>query len=139
MGYNIALIIGIGLFITSIFLIRQRLAFIRDSEKTMGTVILLKKEKDSDGGTTYRPVFRFKTKTNQEIVFDHSVTSSPPSWSVGDDATIVYDPDNPDNARLYSYFGVFGVAAILMAVAMPLIVIGGGYHLANIVLSRFNG
>jgi len=30
------------------------------------------------------------------------------------------------------------VASILMAAAMPFIIIGGGYHLANMFLTKFN-
>jgi len=139
MGYNIALLLGIGLLITSIIIIRNRLAFIRQGEKTIATVITVKKEKDSDGGSTYRPVFRFKTSSGQEMTFESPYTSSPAAYEVGEDATLTYDPSDPSNVKIYSYFGVFGLAAILMALAMALIVIGGGYHLANMVLDRFNG
>ena len=137
MGYTITLLIGIGLLIASLLVIKDRLSFIRNNEKTTGTVIRIDKEKDSDGDS-YRPVFSFKTRSNEEIIFKRPYLSNPPSWEVGEETTIVYDPANPTNAKLYTYFGVFGLATILMAVAMPFIIIGGGYHLANMVLTRLN-
>lgn len=138
MGYNIALLVGIGLLITSIIIIRKRLAFIQECEKTTGTVIDIKKETDSDG-TTYRPIFKFKTKNNRDIFLEYPFSSNPSSYSVGDEATIAYDRFDPAKAKVCNYFGMFGLAAVLMAVAMPFIVIGGGYHLANMILHRFNG
>jgi hypothetical protein len=137
MGYNITLLIGIGLLIASILVIRHRLAFIHSNEKTIGTVIRIDKVKDSDGDT-YIPVFSFKTRSNEEVVFNCPYSSNPPSWEVGEEATIVYDPGNPSNAKLYTYFGVFGLASILLAAAMAFIVIGGGYQIANRILARFN-
>jgi hypothetical protein len=43
---------------------------------------------------------------------------------------IVYHPDDPSTAKPLTYFGVFGWSILLMAVSMPLLVIGGGYYIA---------
>lgn len=130
MFYSISLTMGIILLVVSLAIFRGSLAFIKNSNKTIGTVAKL--ERIDDGETiTYKPIFKFKTHTNQECVYRHISSSSPANWYVGEEATIVYDPVNPSNARLLTYFGAFSWTIILMAIAMPLIVIGGGYYAAQ--------
>jgi hypothetical protein len=106
------------------------MAFINKGGRAKATVTELEKMTDSDG-TTYKPVFKFKTSLNQEIIYRHNISSSPPEWKVGDETTILYDSDDPQKVKLLSYFGLFRWTIILMAIAMPLIVIGGGYYIAQ--------
>ena len=117
----------------SLFILRESLAFIRTSERAVGTVIELEKVAGSDGDT-FKPIFKFKTALNQEIIYRHISSSNPPGWKIGEEVTIAYDPNNPSVARLLTYFGTFSYTIVLMAIAMPLIVIGGGYHLSQFVL-----
>ncbi|MET0461620.1 MAG: DUF3592 domain-containing protein [Chitinophagaceae bacterium] len=133
MWYTLTLIVGLVLLAISLFLLRESLAFLRSSERAIGTVIELKSISDSDG-TTYKPVFRFKTNLGEEIVYTHHSSSNPPGWDIGDKATFAYDAGNPSVARLMTYFGTFNWTVILMSIAMPMIVIGGGYHLSQYVL-----
>lgn len=133
MFYTISLTIGIALLVISLFIFKESLAFIKKSDRTIGTVIELEKIDGTDG-ITYKPIFKFKTNTNQEIIYRHNASSSPASWYVGEEATIAYDPTNPNLARLLTYFGAFSWTIILMAISMPLIVIGGGYFLTQTFL-----
>lgn len=133
MWYTVTLAIGIVLLIISLTKLKDSLAFLRNSERATGTVIELERINGSDGDT-YKPIFKFKTSLNQETIYRHISSSDPPSWKIGDEATIAYDPSSPSEARLLTYFGTFSWTIVLMAVAMPLIVIGGGYHLSQIVL-----
>ena len=133
MFYSISLTIGIILLVISLFIFKESLAFIRKSDRAIGTVIELEKIDGTDG-VTCKPIFKFKTSTNQEIIYRHISSSSPPNWYVGEEATIAYDPTNPTTARLLTYFGAFSWTIVLMAISMPLIVIGGGYYVAQIFL-----
>src|SRR5688572_6644800 len=133
MWYTLTLVIGIILLIISLFILRESLAFLRTSERTVGTVIELVKIDGSDGHT-FKPIFKFKTNLNQEIIYRHISSSNPPNWEIGEEAIIAYDPNNPTVVRLLTYFGAFSWTIVLMAVAMPLIVVGGGYHLSQVVL-----
>ena len=130
MWYSITLTTGIILLVISLFILKESLAFLRTSERAIGTVIELEKIDGSDGDT-FKPIFKFKTSLNQEITYRHISSSNPPGWEVGEEAIIAYDPNNPSVARLLTYFGTFSWSIVLMAIAMPLIVIGGGYHLAQ--------
>lgn len=130
MFYSITLTIGLILLVVSLFIFKESLEFIKRSERAIATVIELVAIKDSDG-TTYKPVFKFKSRHNQEIIYRHIVSSSPANWYVGEEATIAYEPGDPMEAKLLTYFGVFRWTIILMAISMPLIVIGGGYYVAQ--------
>ncbi|WP_369681672.1 DUF3592 domain-containing protein [Ferruginibacter sp. HRS2-29] len=88
-------------------------------------------EKTDSDGTSYTPIFRFKTNANREVTFRYPFSTAPSSWEVGDETTIVYDMNNPSSAKVLTYFGVFSWTVALMAIAMPLIVIGGGYYVAQ--------
>ncbi|MBO9573963.1 MAG: DUF3592 domain-containing protein [Chitinophagaceae bacterium] len=133
MWYTITLTVGLILLVISLFLLRDSLAFLKDSERAVATVIQLDRVSGSDGDT-YKPVFTFKTVSGQEITYRHGVSSSPPSWSVGEETVIAYKAGDPSVARLVTYFGTFGWSIVLMAIAMPAIVVGGGYYLAQGVL-----
>lgn len=130
MFYSITLTIGIVLLVISLFVFKASLTFIKESDRAIGTVIDLERIKNKDGAT-YKPIFKFKTKTNQEVIYRHFSSSSPPSWDIGEEATIAYDPNNPTTAKLLTYFGAFSWTIALMAISMPLIVIGGGYYVVQ--------
>jgi hypothetical protein len=130
MFYSISLAIGLILLVISLFIFKESLGFIKRSERAIATVIELVEIKDSEGAT-YKPVFKFRSRYNQEIIYRHIVSSSPARWYVGEETTIAYDPVDPTVAKLLTYFGIFRWTIILMAIAMPLIVIGGGYYVAQ--------
>ena len=128
MGYTISLSIGIVLLVVSLFLLKESIAFIKRGNRAIATVIRLEKVSDSDGDS-YRPIFQFKTSFNQEVTYKYTTSSSPASWDIGEKATVVYEANNPNNAKLLTYFGAFAWSVIFMAIAMPLIIIGGGYYI----------
>jgi hypothetical protein len=134
MWYTLTLIAGIALLVISLFLLRESLLFLRRTERATGTVIELAQWKNSEGTTQYKPIFKYKTSLNQELIYRHNFSTNPPAWEIGDEALIAYDPNKPSVARLVTYFGAFSWTIVLMAIAMPLIVVGGGYYLAQFVL-----
>jgi Protein of unknown function (DUF3592) len=137
MGYAISLAIGIVLVLISLFFLSNSLAFIRKGSQTMATVVELEKITDGDGDTTYRAIFQYKTSKGRKLVYKQRGATSSPIWSVGEQATVCYDPNNPEKVKLLTSFGAFGVTIILLATAMPFIVIGGGYFLAKFALQSY--
>ncbi len=130
MWYSITLVVGIILIVFAIILLNRSLSFLRNSERTIATVIELERNNAFDGDT-YNPIFKFKTSLGKEVIYKHFVSSSPATWYIGETATVVYDPGDPSDAKLLTYFGAFSWTIVLMAIAMPLIVIGGGYFLSQ--------
>lgn len=107
------LMIGIALF----SLIHTR-NFINNSEKTQGTVILNLYQADSEGGGGYTPIFEFRTLQGKKMEVSSNLGTNPPQFKVGQIVEVLYDPENPEGARinkglnLYyvpSFLGLFGL------------------------------
>lgn len=128
MFYRILLAIGILLLLVASVILKQSLAFVAGSEHATGTVIRLEAS-SGDSDDSYAPVFRIITKENQEIIYTHDISTSPPSWDIGEQATFLYDPVQPAAVRLSTYFGVFSWSIVLMGAAVFLMTIGGSYFL----------
>ena len=133
MWYSITLIIGIVLALVSLFFFKKSLDFLKASNRAIATVVELQEISDSEG-RSYKPVFEFKTVTNQVVRFMNATPSNPPAWYIGEETTIAYDSNDPAKAKVMTYFGTFNVSIVLLSIAMPLIVIGGGYFATKIFL-----
>mgnify|MGYP000905332297 CR=1 FL=1 len=124
------LILGLGLIflLLAIVSFRNTLIFLKNGYKATATVIDLHKY-ESDG-EVYAPVFSFRTEDNQLVTYELAERNDPPAWKIGETTTVIYDLSDPSRVSLYSYFRVFIWSLVLLSVALPLIVIGGGYFIA---------
>ena len=95
--------------------------------KTKAEVIELIEVYDNDGNT-YTPVFQFTDRTQTRITFKSEVSSSPAPYKVGDKVPIIY-AQNTDERRVVSFWGLYRWTIILLCIAAPLLIIGGGYLL----------
>lgn len=130
MWYNLSIIVGVVLLAFSLILFRSTFLLLRSGSRAVATVIALEKVSDSDGDS-YTPLFRFHTVSNEEVTYRPSFSSNPPGWSVGEETMIAYDPADPTEAKLLTYWGTFAGPIILLATALPFLVIGLGYHLTK--------
>ena len=137
MGYFITFLIGVLLLFGSLYFFSTSISFIKTGTRTIATVEELVKESGGKGKSTYRPIFRFTTITGKEIYYPYKVASSPPDWAVGEKATIVYKVADPENPMVLTYFGAFGWAIILLAIAIALLIIGGGYYIFELYSKQF--
>lgn len=129
MWYSITLIIGLLLMGIALFFLRKSSQFIKNGYKTNAVVCELIETKDSKNSTLYKPVFKYTTETNKEIFNTYNVASKPPMWNEGDVLEIIYNPNEPQVMKPSSYFGLYGICVIFLAIAMPFIVIGAGYFI----------
>jgi hypothetical protein len=136
MWYGISLSVGIILLVISLFKLTESISFLKKGEKANAVVFELEKISGSDG-PVYKPIFRFKDYSGQEYIYRHNLSASTPTWKIGDRARVIYDPLNPGEARLLTYFGSFSATIILLALALPLITIGAGYYLAMAFFRQF--
>ncbi|MBD2703089.1 DUF3592 domain-containing protein [Spirosoma sp. BT702] len=137
MGYLITFTIGVILLLLSFYLFSNANNLIQTGNRTNAVVEELIEERSKKGKSTYRPIFRFTTITGKEIHYSYGIASSPPDWKVGETATIVYRTDDPENPLVLTYFGAFGWAVILLAVAAVLLIIGGGNYVFNLYAKQF--
>ncbi|MGO4293005.1 hypothetical protein [Chitinophaga sp. RAB17] len=123
MLYKLYLLAGLILLAVSLYILKQSVDFIGRSERAIGTVTSLEEIDDA-----YSPVFTVKTKENGEVIYHHPTSSKPASWDVGEEATFLYDTENPRSVRMMGYFWLFNWTIISMATAIPLIIVGAGYY-----------
>ncbi|WP_425514668.1 DUF3592 domain-containing protein [Hymenobacter profundi] len=131
MGYNIICIAGVFFLVVSLLSLRSRIHTIKTQESTTATVIRIDCEKDNEGDNTYRAIFRYTTRNNQELIYTQTSSTNPAAWEVGEQVRIVYDPENPIDAIMLSFFEAFGMIVILLIVSLAMLVVGGGHYFAN--------
>lgn len=124
MWHKLSFWAGILLLSISLFKWKQSIEFINVGERAIGTVISMEED---DGA--FSPVFIIETRQQEQVVYHHPVSTSPPSWEVGEEAIFLYDPVNPQEVKMMNYFGLFNWAIVFMGLAIPPIIIGGGYFL----------
>lgn len=95
--------------------------------KTKATVVDLIELIDSDG-TTYKPVFEYEDWSDNKYSFESTISSYPAPYKIGDKVDIVYSKDK-ESQKVISYWGLYRWTIILLSIAAPLFVIGGGYFL----------
>ncbi len=81
-----------------------------------------------DKGYTYKPVFEYTDRTNTVVRFNSSVSSNPPAYNIGNSVMIIY-AKNGDDRKVVSFWGLYRWTIVLLAIASPLLIIGGGYFL----------
>jgi len=126
--YYLILGLGVVFLLLAIFSFRNTMEFLQNGDKATATVIDLHKYESE--GEVFAPVFTFRTKDNQVITYELAEGNYPPTWKIGETTTVVYDPADPSKVSLYSYFRVFIWTLVLLSIALPLLVIGGGYFIA---------
>ena len=81
--------------------------YIEKAVRTHGTIVS-QKSSTSDGSTTYAPIVEFTPYKSETIRFTSDISSSSPSWNVGDRVFVFYDPQNSSDAMMdrgwFSYF-----------------------------------
>lgn len=130
MWYGIILIAGILLLGIGALCFKKTLYRIKNGSLVSGTVVELESYQDRKKDVLYRPVFAYKAGY-AERTFVYNVGSKPPAWKVGEKANLVIDPNNAEKVMVLTYFGAFGWTLVLVAVALPMIVIGAGYFWAR--------
>lgn len=117
---------GIGMLVGSFFVFSNTTSFISRAVEANGTVTDLQRSRSSNSGTTYRPVVEFTTATGKRIEFVSSVGSSPPSHRVGEAVKVLYNPANPQSARIKSFFQLWFGFLIVFFLGLVFAAIGLG-------------
>lgn len=119
---------GVGMLVAALALYDSSSAFIDRSVETTGTVerLVLSYSKQDDS-TTYYPVVGFQTPDRQNYTFRSNYGSNPPSYSEGESVPVLYDPASPQDARIKSFFSLWGGAVILGGLGCLFGLAGGGW------------
>ena len=87
--------------------------FTRIAQRTTANVIEMLSQTDKDSGmVTYAPTFKFQAADGSPHTVSSSFYSAPPAFHVGDSVTVLYRSDDPQTARIDSYWQVWGIASL---------------------------
>jgi len=96
----VMIVLGIAGIAGSAWWEDRRISFVQSAVAAEGHVVDLVESRDSDS-TTWAPLVEFKPVSSPGTVrFRHSVSSSHPSWHVGDSVEVLYDPKNASQAMI---------------------------------------
>jgi hypothetical protein len=124
-------LVGGLLFAIGLFLFIRTRIFINKAQEVKGTVIQMVYSHSSEGGGGYSPVYQFRTITGQTIVVTDSLSSNPPMFQVGQTIDVLYDPENPQKARIKKFMSLYFTSILLCGMGL---IFGG----VGIVLLIFN-
>lgn len=123
--------VGIALLFGSFFIYTNTSRFIARAARAEGRVVALDRSIGSSGSSsTYRPVVEFTSTSGRRIEFTSSVGSNPPAYRVGEPVAVLYDPSDPYQARIKSFFQlwfgfmiVFILGAIFAGIGLTIILV----------------
>lgn len=134
-------VLGVGLLVGGIFSFVQKQAFLKTAQKTTGLVTDLIQSytgapgpaSNSNGNyvsasrnknLVYYPEVSFTTADGQTIKFQSSTGSNPPAYRRGEKVTILYDPRNPYDASIGSFFQLWFGTIILLGLGVVFTFVG---------------
>ncbi|WP_198146878.1 DUF3592 domain-containing protein [Maribacter thermophilus] len=123
-----------GMLLISIFLIYFALRQYNGTRELMQSGIKTKAEVvdlievSDDEGTAFKPVFEYRDRSKNLMTFKSQVSSRPAPYKIGDKVNIIYSPES-DERKVVSFWGLYRWTIILLCIASPLLIIGGGYLL----------
>ncbi len=125
--YTSLLITSIILTMVATWLYGNTRKLMENGTFTDGKVIDLLESSSSDE-TMYKPVFEYTDRRKEKITFKISFSSRPAAYKIGEKVKIIYTSDGK-NQRIVSYWGLYRWTIILLCIASPMFIIGGGYLL----------
>ena len=100
--------------------------FLKKAEVVNGTVVDYNLSSSTDGGSTYCPVIDFNTKNAEPVRFYANVCSSPPSYNIGEQVEVVYDPEDIKHVQMNGFWSQYTGVVVLSCVGLPFFLIGVG-------------
>ncbi len=106
-------ILGTGLVIYSAYAFNRTRNLIAHCLETTASITDLKYSSGGgDEGPTYSPVFEFQTANGETITVQSAVGSSPALFRIGQSIRVRYDPADPANAKIHTFFQTWGDSLI---------------------------
>lgn len=105
------------LILSAIFAI-GRAFFIRNAIAATGSVVRLEERFNADTQSVeYAPVFGFTAKDGRNYTISSQIATSPPEFVVGDKVRILYSRNNPQEARIASFWQFWFLPVVLALIS----------------------
>ncbi|NMY30709.1 DUF3592 domain-containing protein [Pseudomonas sp. WS 5412] len=122
-------IVGVALLISALFVYKNTSDFLLNAVSAQGTIIDLVQSRSSES-VSYHPVVKFIDADGQEVEFTSSTGGSASSYPLGKIVEVLYLPHDVKDARVKSFFALWG-AALLMAI------LGAGFAFIGAIIFLF--
>ena len=106
---------SVVLFIGASYFYFETKSFLSEAHTTEGSVIkLIRVPTSRKGDDTFTPVFLFKDQKGNRHRVESSTSSNPPAYSINEKVKIFYLENTPKEARIDSFFSLWGAATALI-------------------------
>jgi hypothetical protein len=122
---HLFLVVGLALLAGAVYWASRVEQFARGASIAHGTVIQLEHSRSSNS-SSYYPVVKYRTAAGREATFRSSFGSNPPSHAVGEAVVVLYDESDPSDARIRSFFSLWGGATLVGSIGAVFALVGGG-------------
>jgi len=126
--YGVLLIVAIALICFALLQYTKTSKLLNEGIKTNAIVIEFVEE-SGDDGNTFKPVFEYFDRNNFKHIFRGEVGSNPPAYKLNEEVAIVYNPNEIDDQKVVSYWGLYRSVIISLSIASPLLIISCGFFL----------
>lgn len=103
--------LGLVLLAATVYLLVRTGSFVASAARTRGKVVDLAESRSSDGSSTWHPVVSFEVG-GEAVTFKSKFGARPAPYDIGDAVDVLYDPENPPDARIDSFRGLWLGAVI---------------------------
>lgn len=106
---------GFLLFAIAVIIFVRTRIFINKAQEVKGTVVemVYRRKSTKRNGGGYLPVYQFRTIDGKKITAKDSLSSNPPRFQVGQEIDVLYNPENPHNARINNRLNLYFLPALL--------------------------
>lgn len=111
--------------------------FLENSVVAKGVVVdVVSRSSSSSSGHTHVPVVRFKTDKGETITAHGSLGSDPPSYKKGEEVRVRYDPKDPHDFSIDTFFELWFLPIILLGMGSVFGMVGVPMLLASVFSAR---
>ena len=116
---------GIGLCIGGVWWASKAKTFLDAAERIPGTVIELRRERGARGIKLDHPVVRFTVPVSgRAVTFKSRIGLRPSPFAVGDSVTVAYDPVDPEEAKIASFWTNWLPTVVLLLFGLMCVIAG---------------
>ena len=99
-------------------------SFLDRAQVVTGTVTDYNLSSSNDSGSSYCPVVDFTTQKGERVKYYANVCSSPPSYDIGEQVEVLYDPEDITHAQMNGFWSRYTGVIVLGCIGLPFFLIG---------------